>query len=282
MKQEVDFIKFNPTENMTILVRTQHSHENYGHIASRLMSYDCVHAEQVGFIKEPGDVCADTSLWMAGGEFCGNACMSLAAFTASKKEVAEGLTLTVNIQTSGSDRLVRSRVRREMERYFCRLEMPLPERIEKRERTAECPMSLTVITYEEAVHLVVEVDEVDGVIRKQAEMIACRASAGYDGKLVGVLIYRPQTGELVPLIYVPELGSMIWERGCGSGTASLGAYLAWKKKGSISAVVKQPGGDMNVTCDWKEGSISSIEIEGTVEIVAEGKAFIDPPLPSLA
>lgn len=282
MKQEVDFIKFNPSENMTVLVSTPHPQEDYGHIASRLMSYDCVHAEQVGFIKEPGDAGADSCLWMAGGEFCGNACMSLAAYVAAKRGITEGLSMAVNVQASGTDRLVRCRVKRKMEQYFCRLEMPFPERIEESGRTAEYPISCTVISYAEAVHFVCEVDEVDAFIRQHAETMAFTAGTGYAGKLVGVMIYKPQTGELYPLIYVPEIGSMIWERGCGSGTASLGAYLAWKKKGSITAVVKQPGGEMTVACDWDNGAISSIEIEGTVEIVAEGKAFIDPPLPSLA
>ncbi|MEY8740110.1 hypothetical protein AB9M62_11345 [Bacillales bacterium AN1005] len=51
MKQEIEFIKFNPTQNMTILVQTNHPAESYPHIASQLMSYEHVYAEQVGFIE---------------------------------------------------------------------------------------------------------------------------------------------------------------------------------------------------------------------------------------
>lgn len=281
MKQEVDFVKFNPTENMTVLVKTAHAFEDYGHIASKLMAYDCVHAEQVGFIQKPSDGCSDSSLWMAGGEFCGNACMSLAAFIAAERDIADGQPIVVNVEASGTELPVRCQVRQEMNRFICRLAMPLPERIEKREKTAERPFACTELHYAEAVHLIMEFDEVDAAICQYAEKLAVTVGAGYEGKLVGVMIFIPQTEELLPLIYVPELDSMVWERGCGSGTASLGAYLSWKNKGGISALIKQPGGMMNVICDWEDGSITSVEIEGTVEIVAEGKAYIDRVLPSL-
>ncbi len=52
MKQEVNFIKCNPTQNMTILVKTNYSVEEYKHVASKIMSYDSVHAEQVGFYRK--------------------------------------------------------------------------------------------------------------------------------------------------------------------------------------------------------------------------------------
>lgn len=79
---------------------------------------------------------------------------------------------------------------------------------------------------------------------------------------------------MAPLIYVPPLDSMIWERGCGSGTASLGAYLSWKNKGAIAAQVKQPGGTIQVTADCYKDEVTSLMIEGSVGIVAQGKAFI--------
>jgi len=77
MRREIDFIKCNPTQNMTILVQTQHSVDEYPRIATRLVSYDSVHAEQVGFIEKPYQYGASAHLHMAGGEFCGNACMPL-------------------------------------------------------------------------------------------------------------------------------------------------------------------------------------------------------------
>lgn len=69
---------------------------------------------------------------------------------------------------------------------------------------------------------------------------------------------------------------MVWERGCGSGTASIGAYLAWKNKMGVTAQIKQPGGTMKVLANYGDrDEIVSLKIEGTVGIVAQGKAFIE-------
>ncbi|OIU68605.1 diaminopimelate epimerase [Rossellomorea aquimaris] len=274
MKQGVDFIKFNPTENMTVLVKSMHNKEDHARIAEKLMSYDCVHAEQVGFIKLSEQEGMVSSLRMAGGEFCGNACMSLAAYIASVNGLPEGKGINVAMEASGTGELVRCRVKREVDRYHCKLSMPLPSAIGKNQRDDFAHFSMAMIQYEEAVHIVIEVDEINSGVRVQAEEMARIIGSGYEGKLVGVLVYIPHTEELAPLIYVPEIGSMIWERGCGSGTASLAAYLAWKKREIISALVKQPGGVMKAACEWEKGSIRAIEIEGTVGIVAEGKAYI--------
>jgi diaminopimelate epimerase len=88
-------------------------------------------------------------------------------------------------------------------------------------------------------------------------------------------LFRPASNELTPLIYVPALDSLIWEKGCGSGTASLGAYMAWKDKSSITAQIKQPGGIIHVTAGYSKDEITNLSIEGTVEIVAQGKAYIN-------
>ena len=69
MKQEIEFIKFNPTQNMTVLVKTSHPAEEYQHIASSIMSYDHVYAEQVGFIVPSLQRGAAARLQMAGGSF---------------------------------------------------------------------------------------------------------------------------------------------------------------------------------------------------------------------
>ena len=77
---EIKFVKINPTQNMTILVESPISRKDQPTIASQLMNYDSVFAEQVGFIEAPlfyPDSWA--RIQMMGGEFCGNATLSLAA-----------------------------------------------------------------------------------------------------------------------------------------------------------------------------------------------------------
>lgn len=128
MIQEIDFIKFNPTQNMTILVKTNYLIEEYKHIASKIMSYDSVHAEQVGFIEKPINNKAAAKLHMAGGEFCGNACMALAAFIASEKGLKHNDLAEIILEASGTDKLITCQMKRNLDEYHCLVTMPIPKR----------------------------------------------------------------------------------------------------------------------------------------------------------
>jgi histidine racemase len=276
MMREVDYVKCNPTQNMTILVKTNHLAEDYKRIASRMMSYDSVHAEQVGFVEEPTRQEAAASLRMAGGEFCGNACMSLAAHLADEQGIQPNDPVGIVLETSGTDQLVTCLVRRVAEAYRCQLAMPVPIRIEQSTVMFEGDeLTIAVVRYEDFFHVVIEADGFRQAERRRAENLAKLLGVTSGANLIGVLLVKPESHELAPLIHVPALDSMIWERGCGSGTASLGAYLSWRNKGAIDVPIRQPGGSIRVTSDWEQGRVTSLRIEGTVGIVAQGKAFID-------
>jgi len=45
---------------------------------------------------------------------------------------------------------------------------------------------------------------------------------------------------------------MVWESGCGSGTASIGYFLAWKNRTEVMTNVKQPGGIIQVFANWTQ------------------------------
>ncbi|MFD6210901.1 diaminopimelate epimerase [Peribacillus sp. NPDC060253] len=276
MIQEIDFIKFNPTQNMTILVKTNFLVEEYKHIASKIMSYDSVHAEQVGFIEKPINNKAAAKLQMAGGEFCGNACMALAAFIASEKGLKHNDLAEIILEASGTDKLITCQMKRNLDEYHCLITMPIPKKIEQRTIKYDGnDLNMIIVRYHEFIHIVIEVEEFSKTVREKAQSLAKLLGVTLGANLIGVLLYKSKSKEMAPLIYVPHLDSMIWERGCGSGTASLGAYLAWKNKGEIVTNIRQPGGDIKVfaTCHGEE--LTSLLIEGSVQIVAQGKAFID-------
>ncbi|MCM3673119.1 diaminopimelate epimerase [Peribacillus simplex] len=276
MIQEIDFIKFNPTQNMTILVKTNYLVEEYKHIASKIMSYDSVHAEQVGFIEKPINNKAAAKLQMAGGEFCGNACMALAAFIASEKGLKHNDLAEIILEASGTDKLITCQMKRNLDEYHCLVTMPIPKKIEQRTIKYDGnDLNMIIVRYHEFIHIVIEVEEFSKTVREKAQSLAKLLGVTLGANLIGVLLYKSKSEEMAPLIYVPHLDSMIWERGCGSGTASLGAYLAWKNKGEIVTNIRQPGGDIKVfaTCHGEE--LTSLMIEGSVQIVAQGKAFID-------
>ncbi|MFS0599333.1 diaminopimelate epimerase [Peribacillus frigoritolerans] len=276
MIQEIDFIKFNPTQNMTILVKTNDLLEEYKHIASKIMSYDSVHAEQVGFIEKPINNKAAAKLQMAGGEFCGNACMALAAFIASEKGLNHNDLAEIILEASGTDKLITCQMRRNLDEYHCLVTMPIPKKIEQRTIKYDGnDLNIIIVRYHEFIHIVIEVDEFREIVREKAQSLAKLLGVTLGANLIGVLLYKSKSEEMAPLIYVPHLDSMIWERGCGSGTASLGAYLAWKKKGEIVTNIRQPGGDIKVFATCHGDELTSLMIEGAVQIVAQGKAFID-------
>ena len=276
MNQEVEFIKLSPTQNMTILVKSHHFNGDYQQIALKMMAYDHVYAEQVGFIKEPKDGNADGHLQMAGNEFCGNACMSLAAFIAHQRGIEENGISHLSIEASGAEELIACQVRKVEDDYKCRIAMPLPKRIEPRvieyENTYVHAYS---VEYEDFLHIVLEVDQVNEEVKTAAEALARSLERSFpETTLIGVLLYEKVRSYLAPLIYIPKLNSMVWERGCGSGTASIGAYLAFLSKQRISAEIKQPGGGIRVFGEYENGFVRHLQIEGTVRIVAQGKAFV--------
>lgn len=276
MKQEIDFIKFNPIQNMTILVKTNHPVEEYKHIASKIMSYDSVYAEQVGFIEKSIKNEAAAYLQMAGGEFCGNACMALATFIASEKGLKHNDSAEILLEVSGTDRLIMCQVRRNSDEYYCQVTMPIPKKIEQRTIKYDGDdLDIIIVRYPEFIHIVIEVEQFNKTVREKAQTLAKLLGLTVGTNLIGILLYKPESNELAPLIYVPHLDSLIWERGCGSGTASLGAYLAWKNKEEIVAHIRQPGGTINVVANCHEEELTSLKIEGSVGIVAQGKAFID-------
>jgi Diaminopimelate epimerase len=276
MKQEIDFVKVNPTQNMTILVKSRHPMEEYIPIASRLMSYDSVYAEQVGFISNPSKQGADARLQMAGGEFCGNACMAMAAYLAVENGLQPDAILEISLESSGSDRLVACRVSKVKEKYSCQVTMPLPNKVEQKSVQYEGEdLSIAIVRYDNFFHIVIEVESFSSAWRQKAEGLARLLGITLGSNLIGVLLFEPKSDTMAPLIYLPELDSMVWEKGCGSGTASLGAYLCWKNKSAITSRVAQPGGTILVEADCCEQEITSLIIEGVVGIVAQGRAYIE-------
>jgi len=277
MRQEIDFVKVNPTQNMTILVKTIHPAGEYIPIASRLMSYDSVYAEQVGFIRRPSKQGADASLQMAGGEFCGNACMAMAAYLAVENGLQPNVEMEIALECSGAERLVACRVNKVDEKYSCQVTMPLPIQVEQKSFPFEgMELSVGIVRYDSFFHLVLEVDDTfSPAWRKRAEELARLLGLLAGTNLIGILLFEPASNTMAPLIYLPELDSMIWEKGCGSGTASIGAYLCWKNKKTMTSPIAQPGGTILVTATSSNQEITSLVIEGVVGIVAQGKAFIE-------
>ena len=245
-------------------------------LAERLIAYDSVYAEQAGYIEEPENPQAAKRLQMMAGEFCGNASLSLAAWLAQKEGLAIGETREYLLEVSGAEGLVPCEITREGSVFFGKAKMPLPERIEERTfRLEGKELRLTAVVFEGITHVIVPAGLWEEDMERKAETaVRLWAEELPDGAAFGLLILDEKKYSLKPLVYLKGV-SMIWERGCGSGTAAVGAYLAWKNGKAVSVELHQPGGKMRAEAGYQNGVISTLYIAGHVSIVAEGTAFLE-------
>lgn len=266
---KLSFAKMNPTENMTILVRTPVPRELQPQVAAKLMAENSVGAEQVGFLEEPKLTGVLARLQMMGGEFCGNAAMSLAALKACEEGMNDGEAKIYPLEISGASERIDCRITRRGNDYIGAVHMPLPEEIAEKE--LEDGMVLPVVRFSGIAHVIVGEKNMSCAEAERAISRWCRR---LDMDALGILLVNEEMNRIHPLVYVRETDSSVWERGCGSGTAALGAYLARNAHANVQTAVVQPGGVISVWASWSEDSVREIEISGRVKIAAIGEAFI--------
>lgn len=270
---ELQFIKASPTENMTLLIETPVPREEHLEIAEKLIAYGNVYAEQAGYIEEAENPLAEKRLQMMAGEFCGNASLSLAAVLAEEKGLAVDEETEIILEVSGADSLVNCHMKKEEKGYWGRVAMPLPKSIENRAFHLDGETyALPVVVFEGISHIIVPVSLWGENGMKKAEQ-AAKVWAEEMPAAFGILLFDEEKSELRPLVSVQGV-TLIWERGCGSGTSAIGAYLAVKAGKSLSVSLKQPGGVMGAEVSMGNGKIKSLQITGKVSIVAKGTAFI--------
>ena len=265
------FAKFDPTGNTTILVRTPVARDDQPRIAEALMARGNLCAEQVGFLERPALPGACARLRMAGGEFCGNASMSMGALLALDGDLPRGAEAEYPLEVSGAGGIVPCRISRNSESHFTgSVGMPLPEEIAE----AELPSGRRVplVRFRGIAHMLVSEDT---LLPAEAESVLPSLCAALGADALGILLVRPEPLRMRPLVYVRATDSAIWESGCGSGSAALGAYAASLVKRDILLNIAQPGGVIAVRAFWDGGAVRAVEIHGSVRLVAEGEAHVD-------
>ncbi|WP_169506440.1 diaminopimelate epimerase [Paenibacillus lemnae] len=260
---------------MTILVESHHHRDCYQEVASRLMAYDHVFAEQVGFIEAPRSDGAWARLHMMAGEFCGNAAMSLAVVMAWKQNLLPGEQLLIPLEVSGSHSLLLCQVKADPSGFTCKVDMPLPSSIVKTSFLIDgCHVPAAVIRFSGIVHVILQPPCVDERTKAMAQKLITSPDLLQGESAVGIMLYQSQSREMTPLIYIPEADSLVWERGCGSGAAALGAFLAAEAEISLHIHIRQPGGSMEVWAQYDNGRIFGLSIQGHVDISAAGIAYV--------
>ena len=241
---KINYIKASPSQNTTVIVTSSCPQSYYTEVAEKIMSYEYLQAEQVGFIVPPKSSCSVVALEMAGGEFCGNAALSVAA-SARYKGICSDDEFFIEI--SGEENPVKSWVKPKSP-YIYQSKCKMPS-----------PLSITIINvsldnkkikgrlvnFKGISHFVfegrLELNEYEQTLAQVVEKC--------DTDAVGIVPYD-KVGKreyaIKPYVYVRDLNTKVFERGCGSGSLALGIYLkdiyGYKEK----IIVYQPGGTIDV------------------------------------
>ena len=275
---KLNFVKVNPVENMTIFVLDQFSRIEQAEIAKKLMDYNSIYGEQVGFIErsKKNDI---VRLQMMGGEFCGNASRSLAALLVdraySQIEVEDEGVYKVLLEASGMEDLIECRVRRTevYNEYYSEIKMPKPLSIdEKNIYLGDSLIKSIKVEFEGIIHFIVDSKEVEDKDKLYIEIKKYMDEGEYEA--FGIMYYDYDENFLNPLVYVKPIDSLFWERSCASGTCALTAALTYLESKDSHLDIRQPGGVLTTSISYRDKKVEDIRIDGLVKIVAEGVVYL--------
>ncbi|MEA3422565.1 MAG: diaminopimelate epimerase [Bacillota bacterium] len=275
---KLNFIKVNPSENMTVFIMDPVPRDKHVEISNKIMNYNNIHAEQVGFV-EKGTNNGQIRLQMMGGEFCGNASRALASILVLKKHSSvdhSNNKAIVPLEVSGTEDIHHLEViPTESETTFISsIEMPLHSNIEDIcINYNDYVYKASLITFSGIMHIIVD-DE--NIASKHDFFINAINTLEYlDYDALGIMFLNEEKSFITPLVYVKATDSIVWERSCGSGTAAVGIFLSYKNKKNIDAVITQPGGELKIITKWENNAVTEATLSGIVSIVAEGVLYLD-------
>ena len=248
----------NPAGNVTLLVRTPISREDYHSVASRLLRIPELNAEQVGFLTAPesGGV---LRLEMMGGEFCGNALRCAGLYAAVQQGLRREKRLPVEI--SGCDHPLTVKVNPLTGQVEA--EMPLPERVEAHPLFGEPGK---VVVFPGIVHGITRTagDVEENEVRRTL-LDLCEE---YRAPAAGVMFWRFREQWMRPAVYVRETDSLYFENSCASGSTAVAAATALEsgRDGTFKLALKQPGGTIRTAATVQSGRVRRVTIGGLVTL----------------
>lgn len=272
------FIKANPSGNTTVFILDPVPREKYADVSRAVLSYGNVGAEQVGFLVADETRPGGWRMEMAGGEFCGNASRSFAAWLALCPEggAPKGLPqaeMDKVISVSGAGEPLTAHLTRmeEENRCYVTVDMPLPQRC----LTGRDPWfgAYSLVIFDGISHLVLwdHADRPEDV-EKAKELLSV---AGPLPEAFGLMYYNEKEQTMRPLVYVRDPYTLVWENSCGSGSSALASALAQRDKRSLEGVlVKQPGGELRLDVAWENDRVQKLVLGGVIEFTAVGELFV--------
>ena len=249
---------FDPTGNITAIITSDTDASERTSEADKVMALE-PSVEQVGFFL-PGHDGFDAGLFMAGGEFCGNASMSAAALYAINKGAVPGEKSSVVLRVSGTpDPVIVELECTGTNAFKGRVSMPEALDITEAEIPDEPDMKVPVVLMPGIVHAIVP--ESFGI--GKAEKVLPIMCAKLNADAMGMMLIDEAMTRITPVVYVPSAGTLVRENSCASGTAAVGAYIAADSAQHTRKSFSEPGGTLTAEA-FPHGSIF---IEGNVVLV---------------
>jgi diaminopimelate epimerase len=259
---------FDPTGNITALVEDNVDVELQPMVAANIMKAH-PKVEQVGFVTDSTTVGADTTLRMAGGEFCGNATMSAAALYALKHGCDDHMEL--HVRASGAtDPVAVVLDKFDSDSFDARVLMPRAKRL--------VPVALgyrglsdvvSVVFFEGISHVIIPESSVLYVLRhdassaEEAVRMWCHELSA-DGLGLMFLSGNGRDRKLIPLVFVPGSDTVYWENSCASGSAAVGMFVGATTNAPCDLLLHEPGGTLRVSCNplsaetWLFGHVTRV------------------------
>lgn len=249
---DIQFVRADPTGNITALVE---SFSGAGEAAAEAVFASDGSIEQLGFLHESEK--GDVGLRMAGGEFCGNACLCAAAWHMRRCGL-ERSHILVDISGAESPIVV------DMERvgendYAGALNMPLPLDIKYIETDFG---SAPLLRFPGICHLITPAS----LGKERAEELIVPLCRQLGAEALGLMLFDEAESRLAPLVYVPGADTLCWEHSCASGSSAVGAWLACEAGESRCLSLRQSGGKLGISAAVEDGALRTLRLSGRVSL----------------
>ncbi|SDM04264.1 Diaminopimelate epimerase [Megasphaera paucivorans] len=269
MMKNIHYVLANPSGNTTVFVLNPVADGERAGLAARLLRSDCIKAEQVGFLTMNGTANgAGLRIDMMGGEFCGNASRSAAAYAA----MVEGLeTSEYIISCSGCMTNLKANVRKRASGvYDASIEMPLPQSVDAVIiDIGGAPCRFFRVVLPGIVHFVFMGKGAAAVNRNIFWQAVKTYASGENYAAYGLILLDPTIWKMIPAVYVKQTNTLYWEHSCGSGSAAAAAAIAYMGNRNIAVKLQQPGGVIAAAAVVAKGELQYITIGGEVTLETE-------------
>lgn len=268
----IDFLRASPSGNNTILVLSSIKETLRPAVCEKLLALHDSWAEQLGFVSCSPDY--DAVLEMSGGEFCGNASLSLASYITQLRGLE---SCEVVLCVSGVQKPVRTFIQKYEDFYLGRIEMPAPEEL--------CPYETELfgnkqdgflLRFPGICHIILDSSayEPEKISKAEFSNFLDEKARELKTEALGLIFFNAEKTAILPLVFVREVRTLFLEKSCASGTAALASYLAYKN-GRFAGDVFQEGGVLRAEASFINGRIEGLFIENKIRLFEKESLELD-------